>query len=80
MVKVSAKEPIEVKRFDLNIEKILENWEVCHGIREEIVNAIDEQALTNSKEIEMFKLYRKFLFCCGSWEHIIIAIFPLNCR
>ena len=22
--------------------------------------------------------YRKFLFCCGSWERIIIAIFPFN--
>jgi len=25
------------KKFDLNIEKILENWEVYHAIREVIV-------------------------------------------
>mgnify|MGYP001408483709 FL=1 len=44
-----------MKKFDLNIEKILENWEVKHAIREIIANAIDEQILSNSKEIEIFK-------------------------
>jgi len=44
-----------MKKFDLNIEKILENWEVYHGVREIIANAIDEQILTGSKDIKIFK-------------------------
>ena len=43
------------KLFDLNIEKVLENWEVYHALREIIANALDEQLLTNTKEIEIFK-------------------------
>jgi len=43
------------KKFDLNIEKILEDWEVYHAIREVIANAIDEEILTGSKNIEIFK-------------------------
>ena len=38
----------KVKEFDLNIEKILENWENYHAIREIIANALDEQVLTNT--------------------------------
>ena len=30
-----------VREFDLNIEKILENWENYHAIREIIANALD---------------------------------------
>ncbi|MEO0219359.1 MAG: ATP-binding protein [candidate division WOR-3 bacterium] len=45
----------EIKKFDLNIEKILEDWEVCHAIREIIANAIDEQILTKTKDIDIFK-------------------------
>jgi len=37
--------------FDLNIEKILEGWELCHAARELISNALDEQALSSTKEI-----------------------------
>ena len=44
-----------MRKFDLNIEKILEDWEVHHAIREIIANAIDEQKITNSKNIEIFK-------------------------
>ena len=44
-----------MKKFDLNIEKILEDWEVRHAIREVIANAIDEQKLSNSEEIKIFK-------------------------
>lgn len=40
-------------KFDLNIEKILENWEVYHAIREIISNALYEQILTATKEIEI---------------------------
>ena len=43
----------EAKKFDLNVEKILEDWETYHAIREVIANAIDEQLLTNSQEIEI---------------------------
>jgi len=42
-----------MKKFDLNIEKVLEDWEVYHAIREVIANALDEQALTNTKDIEI---------------------------
>ncbi len=43
------------KKFDLNIEKILEDWEVYHAIREVIANAIDEQLLTKTKDIQIYK-------------------------
>lgn len=43
------------KKFDLNIETILEDWEVYHAVREIIANAIDEQLLTNTKDIEIVK-------------------------
>lgn len=39
------------KSFDLNIEQILENWEVRHGIREVIANALDEQILTDTEPV-----------------------------
>lgn len=42
------------KEFDLNIEKILENWEVYHAIREIIANALDEQQITKTKDIQIF--------------------------
>lgn len=45
----------ETQEFDLNIEKILENWEVHHAIREIISNAIDEQVLTNTEDIKIYK-------------------------
>ncbi|MDQ4064914.1 MAG: ATP-binding protein, partial [Actinomycetota bacterium] len=41
--------------FDLNIEEVLENWEVPHAIREVISNALDEQTLTDSPDIEIAK-------------------------
>lgn len=44
-----------MKQFDLNIEKILENWETYHAIREIIANALDEQLLTNTKDVEIIK-------------------------
>lgn len=43
------------KEFDLNIEKILENWEVYHAVREIIANALDEQKLTGTKDISIHK-------------------------
>jgi len=44
-----------VKKFDLNIEKILEDWEISHAIREVIANAIDKEVLTDTKKIEIFE-------------------------
>lgn len=44
-----------MKKFDLNIEKILENWEVKHAIREIIANALDEQKLSKTTDIQIFK-------------------------
>lgn len=44
-----------VGEFDLNIEKILEGWEVYHAIREIIANALDEQIITQTKEISIFQ-------------------------
>jgi len=43
------------KKFDLNIERILEDWEVYHAIREVIANAIDEQVLTKTEPIKIWK-------------------------
>ena len=44
-----------MRKFDLNIEEVLEDWEVYHAIREIIANAIDEQILTKTKDIEIKK-------------------------
>lgn len=41
--------------FDLNIEKILEGWETCHAVREIIANALDEQVLTGTRDIDTSK-------------------------
>ena len=43
------------RKFDLNIEKILDNWDVYHAIREIIANALDEQVLTRTPDVEIFK-------------------------
>ena len=47
---------METRLFDLNIEEVLEAWEVSHAIREVISNALDEQALSGTKDIEIAKL------------------------
>lgn len=49
--------------FDLNIEKILENWEVYHAIREIISNALDEQVLTGTQEIAIYQ-------ASDNWWHV----------
>ena len=41
--------------FDLNMEDVLDDWEIYHAIREIIANALDEQVLTKTKEIEITK-------------------------
>ena len=52
------------REFDLNIEKILENWENYHAIREIIANALDEQIITQTKDIEIKQAN-------DGWWHII---------
>lgn len=44
-----------IRKFDLNIEKILEGWELRHAIREVIANALDEQALTDTPDVKIAK-------------------------
>ena len=44
-----------MREFDLNIERVLENWTVVHALREVIANALDEQALTETREPEIFR-------------------------
>jgi DNA gyrase/topoisomerase IV subunit B len=44
-----------IRAFDLNIEEVLENWEVEHALREIIANALDEQVLSETAEIEITK-------------------------
>ena len=41
------------RQFDLNVETVLDDWEVYHAIREVIANALDEQVLTGTKDIEI---------------------------
>jgi len=43
-----------MKKFDLNIDRMLENWDAFHAIREIIANALDEQILTDTREITIF--------------------------
>jgi hypothetical protein len=45
----------ESRLFDLNIEKILEAWESAHAVRELIANAIDEQQLSDTRDVEVLK-------------------------
>src|SRR5688572_8172 len=42
--------------FDLNIEEVLDNWEVAHALREIISNALDEQFLSGTADITITKI------------------------
>lgn len=44
-----------IRKFDLNIEKVLDHWAAPHALREVIANALDEQALTQSKDPRLFR-------------------------
>lgn len=46
---------IDERLFDLNIEKILEAWEDAHAVRELIANALDEQVLSDTADVDIFK-------------------------
>lgn len=43
------------REFDLNVVKILEHWTVPHAIREFIANALDEVALIDSDDPQIFQ-------------------------
>lgn len=45
-----------MKSFDLNIEEILDNWEIHHAIREIIANALDERLLSDTDNIKIEKI------------------------
>lgn len=49
-----------MRRFDLNMERVLEDWDVHHAVREIIANALDEQALTGTRDIEISKKEGRF--------------------
>ena len=42
-----------MRHFDLNIDTILEAWTVADALREVIANALDEQTLTGSTDVEI---------------------------
>jgi hypothetical protein len=41
--------------FDLNIQRVLEHWSVSEALREVIANALDEQALTRTADVEIIE-------------------------
>ena len=45
----------KARKFDLNMEEVLEAWGVADATREVIANALDEQALTDTKEVEIYE-------------------------
>lgn len=45
----------EIRQFDLNIEKVLEHWNIAFAIREIIANAFDEHMLTKTIEPKIYK-------------------------
>ena len=52
---MKAQTALRAKNFDLNIDRILENWEVVHAIRELIANAIDEHVLTKTGKPQILR-------------------------
>jgi hypothetical protein len=45
----------QARKFDLNMEEVLEAWGVADATREVVANALDEQALTNTSEVEIYE-------------------------
>lgn len=66
------------KLFDLNIEEVLDNWEVEHGLREIIANALDEQVLSQSQDIQIFKNNRGYWYIRDYGRGLQIEHFTLN--
>jgi hypothetical protein len=48
----------QARNFDLNIKEILKSWEPCHAVRELIANALDEQTLTGTQDVEISQVNR----------------------
>ena len=69
---------MNTRLFDLNIEEILDNWEIHHAIREIIANALDEQILSKSQEINIFKDQDKNWHIRDYGRGIEISQFTLN--
>lgn len=44
-----------MRAFDLNIERVLEDWTVVHALREVIANALDEAALTGTESPAIYR-------------------------
>jgi hypothetical protein len=42
-------------KFDLNMEEVLEAWGPADGARELIANALDEHALTDTREPNIYQ-------------------------
>src|SRR4051812_6844192 len=45
---------VDTRYFDLNIQRVLEHWTVSEALREVIANALDEHALTGTREPQIF--------------------------
>lgn len=45
----------KMRKFDLNIKKLPAKWDVYHALREIIANALDEQTITQTKDIDIFE-------------------------
>ena len=43
------------RKFDLNMEEVLEAWGVADAAREVIANALDEQALTDTDDVDIYE-------------------------
>lgn len=43
-----------MKKFDLNIEEVLDHWDISHALREIIANALDESLLTQTLEPNIY--------------------------
>ncbi len=44
-----------IRKFDLNVERVLEHWTIAHALREIIANALDETALTGTADPSIVK-------------------------
>ena len=50
---------MSARYYDLNTGEILEAWSVRHAVRELIANALDEQALSNSADVEISEMDKR---------------------
>lgn len=67
-----------MRLFDLNIETVLEHWDVEHGLREIIANALDECALSGTEPIHIAKDERGHWHIRDNGRGIRIEHFTLN--